>query len=81
MKRLLSMLMAGILCVGMLATMTGCGTKKDDTAADAPAVSMKSASSSAASPCFHALPALRAFFMPAHSFKRLDPPAPAQYAR
>lgn len=27
MKRLLSMLMAGILCVGMLATMTGCGTK------------------------------------------------------
>ena len=26
MKRLLSMLMAGILCVGMLATMTGCGT-------------------------------------------------------
>ena len=30
MKRLLSMLMAGILCVGMLATMTGCG-KKDNT--------------------------------------------------
>ena len=27
MMRLLSMLMAGILCVGMLATMTGCGTK------------------------------------------------------
>lgn len=27
MKRLLSVLMAGILCVGMLATMTGCGTK------------------------------------------------------
>ena len=27
MKRLLSMLMADILCVGMLATMTGCGTK------------------------------------------------------
>ena len=27
MKRLLSMLMAGILCVGILATMTGCGTK------------------------------------------------------
>lgn len=27
MKRLLSMLVAGILCVGMLATMTGCGTK------------------------------------------------------
>lgn len=27
MKRLLSMLMAGILCVGMLVTMTGCGTK------------------------------------------------------
>ena len=27
MKRLLSMLMAGILCVGMLTTMTGCGTK------------------------------------------------------
>ena len=27
MKRLLSMLMAGILCVGMLATMTGCGTR------------------------------------------------------
>ena len=27
MKLLLSMLMAGILCVGMLATMTGCGTK------------------------------------------------------
>ena len=27
MKRLLSMLMAGILCVGMLAKMTGCGTK------------------------------------------------------
>ena len=27
MKRLLSMLMAGILCVGMLATKTGCGTK------------------------------------------------------
>lgn len=27
MKRLLSMLMAGILCVGMLATMTGCSTK------------------------------------------------------
>ena len=35
MKRLLSMLMAGILCVGMLATMTGCGTK-DNTPVVAP---------------------------------------------
>lgn len=31
MKRLLSMLMAGLMCVGMLGMMTGCGSSKDTT--------------------------------------------------